>query len=457
MSSTTTNTSPTTNSTAINSNSKNGSNQDPGSYFIDVARRYLSPIGAETELEPKELNTLISSGGFIVVSTDKLSIKYPGVDLHGHDVGVIQADKPVPEKRLYYFEIFVKNAGAKGQIAIGFTNQSFKMRRQPGYNRQKSLIGNVGSCALWEPNSYGYHGDDGNLYTGHGKGDAFGPTFTTNDTVGAGINYASQEFFFTKNGAVVGAVHKDKDMKGPLFPTVAVHSQNEEYVAHLLQLVAIFNYYSETVCLSIPVLDLNYADMVDYPVATMVFMGLQKISSLCKVIAQVLEGQVCFVWKAIKFNGQPSLSAWIWGPGRKRMAQLKSGWTLLLTSLILEIASAVFDQLGYALVGMVLAFVALLVATADLIHMAGTERMSLLPIFHRPSTANFVPGKPAGTIVEYFGLVGAVWQCVYSTVAYAYARQKKDNPIKMSLLPLIFFSCVVISKLKEKSFIDESA
>ncbi|KAF9661594.1 hypothetical protein SADUNF_Sadunf19G0085000 [Salix dunnii] len=214
MSSITTNKSPTTNSTAINSNSKNGSNQDPGSYFVDVARQYSSPIGEETELEPKELNTVNSSGGFIVVSTDKLSIKYPGVSLHGHDVGVIQADKPVPEKRLvYYFEIFVKNAGAKGQIAIGFTPQSFKMRRQPG----------------WETNSCGYHGDDGNLYTGNGKGDAFGPTFTTNDTVGAGINYASQEFFFTKNGDIVGAVYKN--MKGPLFPTVAVHSQNEEQEA----------------------------------------------------------------------------------------------------------------------------------------------------------------------------------------------------------------------------------
>lgn len=210
MSSTTT-TSPATNSTAINSNSKNGSNQDPGSYFIDVARQYSSPIGGETELEPKELNTLNSSGGFLVVSTDKLSVKYPSVNLHGHDVGVIQADKPVPDKRLvYYFEIFVKNAGAKGQIAIGFTSQGFKMRRQPG----------------WEANSCGYHGDDGNLYSGHGKGEAFGPTFTTNDTVGAGINYASQEFFFTKNGAVVGGVYKE--IKGPLFPTVAVHSQNEE-------------------------------------------------------------------------------------------------------------------------------------------------------------------------------------------------------------------------------------
>uniref|UniRef100_A0A6N2LUV4 Uncharacterized protein n=1 Tax=Salix viminalis TaxID=40686 RepID=A0A6N2LUV4_SALVM len=144
---------------------------------------------------------------------------------------------------------------------------------------------------------------------------------------------------------------------------------------------------------------------------------------------------------------------------RKRieMARLKSRWTLLLINLILEMASAVFDQLGNALVGMVLAFVALLLATAGLlIHLARKGRMSLLPISLRTSTATFVPGMPAGTIVEYFGLASAVWQCVYSTVAYAYARQNKDNPIKMSLLPLIFFSCVVIFILNEKSHLYKS-
>ncbi|KAF2545132.1 hypothetical protein F2Q70_00022242, partial [Brassica cretica] len=78
----------------------------------------------------------------------------------------------------------------------------------------------------WEVNSCGYHGDDGNIYLGKGTGEAFGPTYTTGDTVGGGINYASQEFFFTKNGALVGKI--PKDIKGHLFPTVAVHSQNEE-------------------------------------------------------------------------------------------------------------------------------------------------------------------------------------------------------------------------------------
>lgn len=49
----------------------------------------------------------------------------------------------------------------------------------------------------WELNSYGYHGDDGLLYRGQAKGETFGPVYSTGDTVGGGINYASQELFFT--------------------------------------------------------------------------------------------------------------------------------------------------------------------------------------------------------------------------------------------------------------------
>lgn len=194
-----------------------------GSYFLELwrinsrtAAASAAPsssggVDSEFEEEPTELNTLNSSGGFSMVGPDKLTVRYPNVNLHGHDVGVVQANKPAPSKRLmYYFEMSVKSSGAKGQMSIGFTSPGFKMRRQPG----------------WEANSYGYHGDDGLLYRGHGKGEAFGPTYTEGDTVGGGINYATQEFFFTKNGTFVGKAFKD--VKGPLFPTVAVHSQNEE-------------------------------------------------------------------------------------------------------------------------------------------------------------------------------------------------------------------------------------
>ncbi|GMH00337.1 hypothetical protein Nepgr_002176 [Nepenthes gracilis] len=187
-------------------------------YFLEQAKLKASreDVGMDDEEKPPtELNTINSSGGFLVVSTDKLSVQYPSVNLHGRDVGVIQSNRPAPVKRLtYYFEMNVKNSGARGQTAIGFTNESFTMRRQPG----------------WEANSYGYHGDDGLLYRGQGKGEPFGPPFTAGDTVGGGINYATQEVFFTKNGVVIGSIYKD--VKGPLFPTVAVHSQNEEVIAN---------------------------------------------------------------------------------------------------------------------------------------------------------------------------------------------------------------------------------
>ncbi|KAL9229066.1 hypothetical protein vseg_004582 [Gypsophila vaccaria] len=183
--------------------------QPPSSSSKIIEINYLDDC--DDEAVPTELNTINSSGGFLVVSTDKLSVRYTNVNLHGHDVGVVQSNHAAPVKRwTYYFEMKVKNSGAKGQVSIGFTTDSFKMRRQPG----------------WEANSYGYHGDDGLLYRGQGKGEPFGPTFTVGDIVGGGINYASQEVFFTKNGIIIGTLHKD--VKSQLFPTVAVHSQNEE-------------------------------------------------------------------------------------------------------------------------------------------------------------------------------------------------------------------------------------
>ncbi|KAL6492809.1 hypothetical protein OROGR_032568 [Orobanche gracilis] len=188
----------------------------------------------EGEETPTALDTLHSSSGFSLVAPDKLSLLYPTVNMHGYDVGVVQSNHPAPLKRLlYYFEIFVKNAGTKGQIAIGFTTSAFKLRRQPGIFFRASVFDS------WEANSWGYHGDDGLLYRGHGKGETFGPTYTTGDTVGGGINYATQEFFFTKNGGVVGSVYKD--VKGRLFPTVSVHSQNEELTVNFGQNPFVFD------------------------------------------------------------------------------------------------------------------------------------------------------------------------------------------------------------------------
>ena len=120
-----------------------GTDESPSSHPVDVfnlaARWRPGPEwnkieqGIDSEPVPSHLNTINSSGLFHVVSADKMSVGYVGNQQHGHDVGVVQADCAAPVKRTaYYFEMTVKNAGLKGQMAIGFTNQQFKMRRQPG-------------------------------------------------------------------------------------------------------------------------------------------------------------------------------------------------------------------------------------------------------------------------------------------------------------------------------------
>ena len=115
----------------------------PATTAVDAMRlasRWRSPAeweaaaaALEAEPMPSELNTDNSSGLFAVVSIDKMSVKYLGAHHHGHDVGVVQADCPAPTHRaVYYFEMTVRHAGLRGQTSIGFTTESFKMRRQPG-------------------------------------------------------------------------------------------------------------------------------------------------------------------------------------------------------------------------------------------------------------------------------------------------------------------------------------
>ena len=58
--------------------------------------------------------------------------------------------------------------GRDGYMGVGLSAQGVNMNRLPG----------------WDKHSYGYHGDDGNSFCSSGTGQAYGPTFTTNDIIG---------------------------------------------------------------------------------------------------------------------------------------------------------------------------------------------------------------------------------------------------------------------------------
>eukprot|EP00887_Chlorella_sp_A99_P001255 scaffold14.g1255.t1 len=203
----------------------------------------------QEEQAPSALNTS-AQGPFLEVAKNKLSVRYTGTATHENDVGAIQANHPVPRRRLiYYWEATVVAGGERGSITIGFTDRSFKHGRQPG----------------WEPGSYGYRGDtgkkyqmcpsrwDGDNYRGgvraapsralhptapcsracwrEGRlraryacrGEEYGPPFGTGDVVGAGIHLPRGQIFFTKNGKHLGMAYRNVTSH-PLFPTLGLHS-----------------------------------------------------------------------------------------------------------------------------------------------------------------------------------------------------------------------------------------
>lgn len=66
--------------------------------------------------------------------------------------------------------------GREGYIGVGFQTDEVTLARLPG----------------WEVHSYGYHGDDGYVFSGSGRGQSYGPGCATGDVIGALLNRAER-------------------------------------------------------------------------------------------------------------------------------------------------------------------------------------------------------------------------------------------------------------------------
>eukprot|EP01039_Chlorochromonas_danica_P000296 gene294-318_t len=139
--------------------------------------------------------------------------KQPSLFLHPHSVS--------------YFEVFLGPDGSPGTanvrandgggeeegrgnecVAVGLATRNFAFtERLPG----------------WDGESFGYHGDDGAIFHGHGKHlSSYGPRFGVGDVVGCGLCYADRTIFFTLNGNFLGSAFSDLNITADLFPTVGV-------------------------------------------------------------------------------------------------------------------------------------------------------------------------------------------------------------------------------------------
>ncbi|XP_050370165.1 uncharacterized protein LOC126788237 [Argentina anserina] len=119
------------------------------------------------------------------------------------------------------------------------------------------------------------------------------------------------------------------------------------------------------------------------------------------------------------------------GPGTRIPSSV---WIFSVTGFGFEAVSAFFDQVStprkphYALYGMLLSIVAVLVCILDLTLNAMKQRRIT-------SDGNII----WGILPEIFGLALACIQCISSTVQFSFLHRHAANPWKVSLVPFLFF------------------
>ncbi|KAF8060964.1 hypothetical protein FPV67DRAFT_1423268 [Lyophyllum atratum] len=147
------------------------------------------------------------------VSGDGRDLTYHGASCSGdRDAAAARTVHPIPAAcGIYYYEVEIISKGQKGHISIGFAGREVKLSRLPG----------------WEPNSWGYHGDDGCSFAAEKQGTKYGPTFGTGDIIGCGIDFTTHRAFFTKNGALIGPVFEGIGRDIDIYPSIGLRHSGE--------------------------------------------------------------------------------------------------------------------------------------------------------------------------------------------------------------------------------------
>lgn len=195
---------------------------------LDERIKILYPMVNEEETPlPKSWSTK-DKYNYIGLSQSNLRVHYKGHGKTHKDASSVRATHPIPAScGLYYFEIKIVSKGRDGYMGVGLSAQGVNMNRLPG----------------WDKHSYGYHGDDGHSFCSSGTGQAYGPTFTTGDVVGCGINLIDGSCFYTKNGHHLGVAFQD--LPGQLYPTVGLQTPGEVIDANFGQEPFLFDIEGE--------------------------------------------------------------------------------------------------------------------------------------------------------------------------------------------------------------------
>ena len=124
------------------------------------------------------------------ISADGQDVKFVGPSKTlDNEAASTRSDNPMPPQcGIYYYEVSIISKGKEGMIGVGFSGASASLEKLPG----------------WELESWAYHGDDGKSFCAATPGKTYGPTFTSGDVIGCGVNFMKGCAFFTKNGVSQG-------------------------------------------------------------------------------------------------------------------------------------------------------------------------------------------------------------------------------------------------------------
>jgi hypothetical protein len=187
-------------------------NRGQGWKDLFIERLKLEKAVKETLISHVEVNRQL-----VRLHKSKLRARYVGTAEGDNSFGSIQSTCPLKhlpygdECIVAYFELKILNAGDRGHIAVGIGLNKFpRTNAPPGWRRA----------------TYGYHGDDGRLYLEAGFGKVWGPTYTTGDVIGCGINFSVGQLFFTKNGEFLGNATTTKKLcyRDQYYAIAAMHS-----------------------------------------------------------------------------------------------------------------------------------------------------------------------------------------------------------------------------------------
>ena len=170
------------------------------------------------------LSNVLGSPGFLWSHYDKhqflevrgngTEIFYSGQDHHIVEDGelgpIVKADRPIPKLGQFYFEVCIDNPGQNTEIAVGICTKDSPLDRFPG----------------WVPMSFGYHGDDGNIFC-----ESEDPAFETEKPfqsgypIGVLLDFNMATLTFTRNKTDVQRIQlQSHHMSQNFYPCVGISS-----------------------------------------------------------------------------------------------------------------------------------------------------------------------------------------------------------------------------------------